>query len=37
MASVNLHAPVQGVVIALEATVGQLVAAGRPLVVMESM
>jgi len=37
MASVNLHAPVQGIVIALEAASGQLVAAGRPVIVIESM
>ena len=37
MASVNLHAPVQGIVIALEAAVGQAVAAGRPVIVIESM
>jgi acetyl-CoA carboxylase carboxyltransferase component len=37
MASVNLHAPVQGIVIALETAVGQAVAAGRPVIVIESM
>jgi acetyl-CoA carboxylase carboxyltransferase component len=37
MAIVNLQAPVQGIVIALEAEVGEPVAAGRPVIVMESM
>jgi acetyl-CoA carboxylase carboxyltransferase component len=37
MKSVSLCSPVQGVVIAVEAAVGDAVAAGRPVVVIESM
>ena len=37
MSSVSLNSPVQGVVIALEAAVGDVVAAGRAVAVIESM